>query len=247
MCGKIRLGWKTDHKICVPQWLLGYSKCMSFIQQIISTTIINQCKNVTVFCFLPQTWLNQSNPILPAEVGPLSRWWLWPHNSSWLSQHGYVSPTSTAANYIKLLPQLCVPHNVSIRRGRRRDVQQLPSWAFAEKSKRKAWHISFFWRGESCMGCFLCVFYFVWCFLSWKGPREAKILMAGVSVYTEPIDLTESEFLLVQSSVFLPAAGPVQLSTFSWVITTALTSLGRPFNTMKPLLVCIYNKLKNAQ
>lgn len=74
-----------------------------------------------------------------------------------------------------------------------------------------------------------------------KAQARQKILMAGASVCAERSNLTESEFLLVESSVFLPGVGPVQLSTFSEVITTALTSLGRPFNTMKPLLVCKYN------
>lgn len=111
------------------------------------------------------------------------------------------------------------------RRGRRTEVLQPPSWAFAEISERKAWHISLFGNRTGHILC-VCVRACL-CFGQGKAWRRQKYRWQLGGLVCVCNKLTECEFLLVDHHTFLPAEHPAQLSTFSQVIFMTPTSLGR--------------------
>lgn len=122
---------------------------MPFIKhrQFVLHANTNQCTHTCTHTFSMRLfpWPVAESLPLPAEVGSLSRWSLWPHNNdSWLP--GVTSPTTGVANSYRItrtVTATAAPLTVAARdrgrrrRGRRREVLQPPSWALQKYQKGK--------------------------------------------------------------------------------------------------------------
>lgn len=209
---------------------------------------------------LKNPWAIDKSFPLPVEVGSLSRWLLWPHNSgSWLSRVA-ASPTTGAANSYRrrtTVTATAVSHTVTggeEEEEKERRCSLLPE--FLQKYQKGSHDTSAYLGAAravsslyqcACMCVCECVNV---CWVkekAWQRQKYRWQYSRGLKCVWSHNKLTECEFLVADRYAFLlfPHNRPAKLSTVSQIIFLTPTSPLEGFLSTKLYSVFQHSKNRN--